>query len=302
LGEDWPGGQRTKDFTDKAEGLFIWVYIVTEYLRTVARPDKKLSTLLYERNLSGFPAEEKMDALYAEILASIDWSDEDSVQDYQLLAGAIIAAKTPLSLSTLQSLHRANLGLDIAGALLPLSSLLTGLFDNNQPIQILHLSFRDFLTYRAQSSSVHKRFHVSEKEHSHRLAILCLHVLNEDLTSETPGAGYLTGSTPDTEGIPFVNKSDISEVLWYSCRFWTEHIIEIEDPAPGIILDSLRVFFAKRLTVWVEVLNTQYPFQSLSKVRTWFLVSVPMQSLQCTGVDLFAESMSKRTGALKRDI
>jgi hypothetical protein len=136
----------------------------------------------------------------------------------------------------------------------------------------LHLSFRDFITCRAQSSLIHQRYYVSEKEHNQGLAILCLHVLNEDLTPHTPGTGYLTESASNTKGIPSVVHSHVSEVVWYACRFWTEHIIEIEGDASDTVLDSLRKFLTERLTLWIELLSTRYPYQSLSGVRAWLQV------------------------------
>jgi hypothetical protein len=273
LAIEWPGVERTIDLINKSEGLFIWVSIVSEYLRTATHPDRKLSTLLYQRNLSGVSTDAKMDALYSEVLSTCNWADEDFVHGYHLLMGAIMAAKAPLSSTALKSLHRQHAELDIDGVLRPLSSLLTGLFDQDQPIHILHLSFRDFITCRAQSSLIHRCYFVSEKEHNQRLAILCLHVLNEDLTLHTPGTGYLTESSSDTEGIPSVVPSDVSEIVWYACRFWTEHIIEIEGETSDTVLDGLRKFLAEKLTLWIEVLSTQYPFQSLSRVRAWLQVS-----------------------------
>jgi hypothetical protein len=276
LAADWLGTERTEAFISKAEGLFIWASTITEDLLTVAHPDRKLSTFLYESNILGVPAEAKMDVLYADILSTCRWSDEGYVKDYQLLIGTIMAAKSPLSPSALRSLHRNNPKLDIDEVLRPLSSLLTGVFDHNQPIQILHLSFRDFLTCRAQSSLDHQHFHVNEKDHNQKLAILCIRILNEDLTSRTPGAGYLTA---DTEGIPLINSSHISEVLWYACRFWTEHIVEIEDPVSQTFLDSLCNFLETKSIVWMEVLSTQYPFQSLSRVRAWLQVRALQQTV-----------------------
>jgi hypothetical protein len=272
LAVEWPGVERTNDLINKSEGLFIWVSIVSEYLRTATHPDRKLSTLLYQSNLSGVSTDAKMDALYSEILSTCNWADEDFVHGYHLLMGAIMAAKAPLSLIALKYLHRQHAELDIDGVLRPLSSLLTGLFDQDQPIHILHLSFRDFVTCRAQSALIHQRYYVSEKEHNRRLAILCLHVLNEDLTSHTPGTGYLNESASNTKGIPSIAQSDVSEVVWYACRFWTEHIIEIEGDASDTVLDSLRKFLTGRLTLWIELLSTQYPYQSLSGVRAWLQV------------------------------
>ena len=277
LPADWPGEQCIHDFTQQAEGLFIWVSTVSEYLLTAVYPDRKLSTLLYERNLGCLRAEAKMNALYAEVLRACDWSDYDFVHDYNLVIGTIVVAKTPLSSSALQSLHREHPTLKVNEVLRPVSSVLTGFFSQGHPIRILHLSFRDFLTYRAQSSSDHERFQVDEREHSQRLALLSLRVLNEDLTSDIPGTGYLTEPTPEINGSLPLDGSEVSEVLWYACRFWAEHIIEVEGPMSEAFLDPLRQFLTGELILWMEVLISRYSFQTLYGVREWLQVSVQCQ-------------------------
>jgi hypothetical protein len=215
-----------------------------------------------------------MDALYADVLSACDWNDEDFVHDYKLIIGAIMAAKTPFSSSALQSLHREYPTIDVREILRPLISVLTGFVDDGHLIRTIHLSFRDFLTLRAQSSSVHERFHVNEREHSQRLALLCLRVLNEDLTSNISGTGYLTRVVQEREGIPPLDESQISEVLWYACRFWTEHIIDVEGPMSEAFLEPLRQFFTEKLIIWMEVLNSKYHFQTLRGVREWLQVSL----------------------------
>jgi hypothetical protein len=147
------------------------------------------------------------------------------------------------------------------------------MFNEGHPIRILHLSFHDFLTYCAQFSPVHRQFQVNEKEHSQRLALLCLHVLNKDLTSDIPGTSYLTRSTPETEEIPALDGSQVTEVLWYACRFWAEHVVEVEGAGSEAFLGPLRQFLTGTVIVWMEVLNSRYSFQTLYRVREWLQVS-----------------------------
>jgi hypothetical protein len=221
-----------------------------------------------------------MRALYAEVLSTCDWSDQDFVHDYKLVIGTIIAAKTPLSPSALQSLHREYPTLEVDEVLRPLSSVLTGFINNGHPIRILHLSFRDFLAYHGQFPSVHERFQVNEREHSQRLALSCLHVLNEDLTADIRGTGYLTTEfsteSVEIERIP-LDGSQVTEVLWYACRFWTEHILDVEGPVSVAFLGALRQFLTEKLIIWIEVLNSRYPFQTLYAVREWLQVGVLCQ-------------------------
>jgi hypothetical protein len=107
-------------------------------------------------------------------------------------------------------------------------------------------------------------------------------VMNEDLQAAIPGTGYLTGQMATTEGIPSINKSDVSEVLWYACRFWAEDIINVEAPVSEMLLDGLRIFFAAHLAVWMEVLISNFQFQSLENVRAWLLVRILPATLVIT--------------------
>src|SRR5580693_10046347 len=79
-----------------------------------AYPDNKLRLFLSDSAPTGLPAEKKMDDLYAAILHACDWDDNDFVEGYGLVMGAILAAKTPLSMSALQSLHRTTPALHVA--------------------------------------------------------------------------------------------------------------------------------------------------------------------------------------------
>jgi hypothetical protein len=251
----------------------VWVATISNYLCDTTYPDKKLRKLLYRRNTSGLHAEAKMDELYAEILSSCTWDDEDFANEYQLLVGAIMAARTSLAITALQSLHRIHPTLDVNEILRPLASLFTGLTDSSQPIQTIHLPFRDFLTLRAQSSPLYQHFHIDEREQNERLALLCLLVMNEAFKVRIPGTGYLTGHS-ETEGIPAIDESDVPEVLWYACRFWTEHIAEIESPVSGMVFDGLRIFFSTHLAVWMEIVVTKFQFPSLFGVRAWLQVRI----------------------------
>jgi len=87
------------------------------------------------------------------------------------------------------------------------------------PIRIL-LSFGDFLTVRARSSPASSSF-VNEKEHSQRLAVMCLMVMNIGLKRDI---GDLTLRIYEIEGIARTVGKCITEELQYAGRFWTDHV------------------------------------------------------------------------------
>jgi len=271
LGKHWPDQELLTAFTEKAEGLFLWVSTVCEYLGGSLDPDGELRSLISDRSPSDLPAEEKMDELYLTILQACNWKDKAFSMGYSLLMGAVMAAKTPLSVSALQSLHRASLTLPVNKLLQPVSSLLIGLAQNNQPIRPLHLSFRDFITVRAQSSPDGKRFYINEKEHSQRLALLCLDVMNQAMERDTPGLGYLTAPLSESNGIPVIAEGIISEEMWYACEFWMDHMLEVDDPGKNLI-DVLQCFFSNHLVTWIEIITSKGQFRNLLQVKEWIQV------------------------------
>ena len=275
LGAHWPGPHLSTEFQKKAEGLFIWVSTISEYLSRpkTFNPDGKLKSFLSDRNPSGLSAEAKMDELYSKILENCDWDDREFVEMYQLIVGSIMALKTPLSISALQSLH-GDPALRISEILRSLSSLFTGLSEERQPVRIIHLSFRDFVTCRARSAPKFERLYVDRKTHNQWLAFLCLSILNKGLNDDIPGIDYLTKETPGINGIPTIADEYVSEGLWYACRFWSEHLVKVENPISNEFLTALRNFFSTKLVRWIEVLNSKGQFQGLCNVREWLRVSV----------------------------
>ena len=211
-----------------------------------------------------------MDELYTTILESCNWEEEVFVQGYGLLMGAIMAAKTPLSASALQSLHHSSLTLPVRTILRPLGSLLTGLRDETetQPIRILHLSLRDFLTARAATSPMCAGFYIAEKHHSERLALICLTILKEHVLPNMPGTGYLKS---EFEGIPQGDEGHMSEELWYACRFWIDHVVDVEVPVSGLV-DAIHTFLSTKAVLWIELVASKGQFQKLVKVREWLQV------------------------------
>jgi hypothetical protein len=279
MGHHWPGQKLSDEFMRKAEGLFIWVSTVCDYLcLNVIDPTAGLESLISGKSPTGLPAEAKMDSLYSSIMKTCNWQEKAFVEGYHLLMGAIMAAKTPLSSSALQSLYRTSLTLPVGKVLQPLGSLLTGLAEKSGAVCILHLSFRDFLTVRALSILDCEQFYICDKDHSGRLALLCLVVLNQDLNPDIPGTGYLTVPGSDSSTIPEVDHSHISEELWYACCFWIDHLVDLGDPEQEL-LDMLQSFLSTKVVLWMEVTSSHGQFQKLLRVQMWLQVCYSTKSV-----------------------
>ncbi|THV04368.1 TPR-like protein [Dendrothele bispora CBS 962.96] len=260
LGEGWPTDDVIEGLATKSEGLFIWASTVINYIEKSFSPEDTLTSILSESTTDLAPGK-KMDSLYENILGRCNWDDTGFVKGYNLLMGTIMALRTPLSISAIKSLHSASDARLIdrivdstLGSLLPISS------DVSRPLQVLHLSFREFLTTRADPP-----FFVDQKSHSQRLALSCLQVLNETLKDNIPGTGYLAESDENFT-VPVV--SDISEEAWYACRFWTEHVLDIRSPSKEL-QSSLAIFSGERTILWMEVTISLGRYQKWIPLWEW---------------------------------
>jgi hypothetical protein len=108
LDSSWPGAQIETDLEWRANGLFIWASTACNFIEQNRAPKKPLHLLLSERPSQrvGLP----LDTLYLMALEHAhDWEDDDFVTGFQLILGAIMVAKTPLSALALTAIHGAVL-------------------------------------------------------------------------------------------------------------------------------------------------------------------------------------------------
>ncbi|KAF7972071.1 hypothetical protein HWV62_19143 [Athelia sp. TMB] len=255
-----------RDLKHLAEGLFVWIVTICNFLRTAHRPKDKLQALLSKSSQQGTHPEKKMDRMYAAILAECgDWEDDDFVKDYDLVMGTIMALKRPLSLAALRALHDGSPEyLEAEQLIQRFGSILVGFRDPYQPIRILHSSFHEFVTNRAAHDDSTKHFYLSEKKHSGCLAELCVKTLNRELAWPIGGTGYLAIDTLDA-GIPKI--LDVSEQLVYGCAHWPSHLQDVE--RPQTIQAHIVTLISRHLVTWIEVLAATDVFRGSLQIRKW---------------------------------
>jgi hypothetical protein len=59
-----------------------------------------------------------------------------------------------------------------------------------------------------------------------------------------------------SERNPNIAQREINEALWYACRFWMEHVVDIEDVTAmsDTFPDMLRRFLSTHLVSWLKLL------------------------------------------------
>ncbi|QRV97929.1 hypothetical protein RhiJN_25948 [Ceratobasidium sp. AG-Ba] len=269
LGDDWPGEELTLKLVERAEGLFQWIATVCDYLRQFTNPTRRLTELLSPNDPASNSAEEKMDRLYATIIESFNWRDEEFIESYQILMGTAIASKTPMSISAMEELYgKRPIALDLT--LRRLSPLLTGMNKVNrssQPVRLLHQSLRDFLVYRFASSPEHACFHTREKDKNTQLAVLCLSILSKKLEMNALIPHYLVSNNEQKPGIPKLVPGALSEAVRYACQFWHDHLCQSDQSRE---LQKLLVDFMERgLITWLETTASYKSCYNISEAWRW---------------------------------
>ncbi|KAJ7367572.1 hypothetical protein DFH08DRAFT_980053 [Mycena albidolilacea] len=265
----WPDQQLITTVLNRAEGLFIWIATICDYLFSQVCPDKLLEDLLETAATreTQLPPEKKMDGLYSTILvAAKQWDNPYFVEGYQRVMGGMVVQKKPLTVDGLQLLH-GSARPPPKEILSAIASLITGLTRSNHPVQILHSSFREYIIARAPGA--HR---ILAKQHNARVALICVTILNKIFSSaKIDGCGYLASSSQasaDSMAVPDVEVGHFTEAQWYAVNFWLVHIThrDFTNLTPDL-QEAIRTFLSRHLLSWIEVITSKSKYQSLIPLR-----------------------------------
>ncbi|KAJ6502061.1 hypothetical protein C8R45DRAFT_924518 [Mycena sanguinolenta] len=259
--ENWPDKRLLAALLNRAEGLFLWIVTICDYVFHHVYPDRILQELLETMRESQLPPETKMDALYSAIMASCQWNDSYFVNGYQQVMGMLVIQKIPLTLNGLQQLHGTVPR--VKPIVQKMASLITGSTSTDRPVQILHSSFREYVTTRAPGN----RRILAETHHA-RLAHICLTTLTTTMSTIRGGiigCGYL--SSKDGSQIPDVKVDHLTEEQWYAVEFWLAHVTQCDLDSATKVKQLLRLFLETSLQSWIEVIISKSKYQSLAPLR-----------------------------------
>lgn len=248
ISEDWPGDNVIQELVSMSVPLFISAATMCRYVEdSKLEPKSRLAELLTDqaRYVSG------MDKTYRPILKRLldnqkcgESEKQQLLQEFQKIVGVIILLANPLSINALSRF--LEIGADqTSNRLDSFRSVLNVPSDRDQPVRMLHLSFRDFLV---QSG---REFLVDEPTKHKDIAMLCLktmrNYLKKDICNlESPGAKRASIE-------PQYIRQFLPPELEYSCRYWVYHL-EQSQPSSSEI-DEIRLFLQKHFLHWVEAMS-----------------------------------------------
>ena len=248
LDELWPSEQEVNALVQLSSGLFIFAATAISFIQheSYNDPQGQLARLLNAVVNSDYSTHKLLDWLYLQVLKNAypDISAEFAGR-LKLVLGSIVYFQDPLSASDIEWLLKPTLSLQTT--LRHLHSIVILPSNQHECVQLIHPSFKDFLTDPKRCSNPY--FLVNTKMQHSMLAQSCLNamkILKRNICRIKPWKAH-----NEVENFPALLQQYIPSALQYACRHWASHFSQalLTDG----LLDSLEEFCKSHLLYWVEV-------------------------------------------------
>ncbi|CAI6090968.1 unnamed protein product [Clonostachys chloroleuca] len=236
--------------------LFIFAATVCRFIqdRRLGGPRDQLERIL---NRQG-NRKSKLDATYLPVLdrllAGLDESQKKEVVGrFKKIVGSIVILGSPLSPCSLAQL--LDIPLDaIEDQLDYLHSALRIPLDSNEPVQLLHLSFRDFLVDSEKFGKPEEfPFWIDEHQTHSQLALDCLRLLSTGTALKQDICNLKHPGTSRTEVDQKTIDACLPSEVQYACRYWVFHWKESKQTIQDD--DQVHRFLTSHLLHWLEALS-----------------------------------------------
>ena len=257
--EGWPKAPAIDILCKKAAGFFIYASTAVKFVASKNRLPTKRLDLIISSPKSTADEGKGIDPLYTQVLeqavddVNADDGDKDEIySNFKTVVGAVLLVFNPLSVGALSDLLKIS---TIPTTLYSLHSLLLvpGPEKMEDPIQVFHKSFPDFLTDPKRCKD--KWFFLDLTVHHTEISLACLNLMKERLKKNICGLDdYAVLSR--VMDLSTCQKVNIGDSLEYACCFWTKHLLEVpgSNPHIGEVQKAIDEFFTIHLLHWIEVL------------------------------------------------
>ena len=242
LPQDWPGNDNIEKLVKIAVPLFISASTACLSIGKGLHPKKQLQKYLD----IGTTNATQMEKTYLPALRQLMRDDQDEsaeiLKEFREIVGVIILLATPFSVNSLASILQKPAG-EVSDLLDFLHSVLNIPKSPQNPIRILHLSFRDFLL------DTKSEFRIDERKAHRQIASNCLRVMENELRCnicDLPGYG-----TQWKDIDPELVERCLPAHLQYSCLYWVYHFQQSQG---GLSEGEILSFLQKRFLHWLEAL------------------------------------------------
>jgi hypothetical protein len=277
LTEDWPSPSDVKILCKKAAGFFIYASTVVKFVASESDPLVErlaLITSLPESTVG--EGKSGVDQLYTEVLQqAFGHAHTDNRHQYlhfQTVVGTVLLLFNPLSMKGLSELMGCSTQ-RIRITVRSLHSLLLIPENIEDPIQIFHKSFPDFLTDPGRCQD--KQLLVQPANHHTKILLACLRLMEERLKKNICNLDDYAVPR-EVKDFAARKKAYIGNALEYACQFWTRHLLEIPSSSPHIeeVQRKIEKFFRVHLLDWIEVLaltgHLSVGVHAMNDVEQWY--------------------------------
>jgi len=275
--EDWPSPQDIDTLCKKAAGFFIYASTVVKFVASqYDPPDQVLALITSHPQDPSYEWRGGIDLLYTQVLEQVFHNmDQDFYLHFKLVVGTVLLTFAPLSIRALSVLLRScSTQSRIYSTLHALCSLLFVPHRTEDPVQIFHKSFPDFLMDPMRCSNT--RFFIDSSIYHREILLLCLNTMKEGLKKNICN---LDNHTPlsSVGDLSACRAAYIGDALKYACCFWTAHLtrttgnsLEVEE-----VVKDINEFFTTSLLFWIEVLilvgKLDIALYALNDIQQWYM-------------------------------
>jgi hypothetical protein len=252
-----------KDFPDDATisrlvnfscGLFIWASTACLYIRDGKQMSRKRITKLINQQQTGREEPTRhLDELYATVLRdcvphNADEKDrQEACEGLRKVLGSIVSLFSPLPPSALGHLLVMPSEL-VSETLVDLHAIFNISEQDDTPIRLHHLTFRDFLLDKTRCTD--NAFWVDKNKAHAALGRKCIEIMSKMLKQNICGVSSPGIRIGDIS--PAHIKKCIPLELEYACLYWAEHIRESGENLSDD--DHVHIFLQEHFLHWCEAI------------------------------------------------
>ena len=250
---DWPSKDQIKALVNMAIPLFIFAATACRYIGDKRdNPKKRLEIVLQYQTVKHVS---QLDKTYLPILNQL-FDDEDEIDierwtsEFEEIVGGIVVLESPLSIKSLATLFNIPEE-DIKCRLDLLHSVLNIPEDDDMPVRLLHLSFRDFLLDPQKCGK--SPFWIDKKKTHARLISKCLQLLSSPKGLMQNICNLTSPGTLRCKVNDQIIGNALSLEVRYACRYWVYHLEQSRSRIrDGDLVD---VFLRKYFLYWLEAMS-----------------------------------------------
>ncbi|KAG6364032.1 hypothetical protein INS49_009135 [Diaporthe citri] len=287
----------------KADGLFIYAATACRFLDAEDFPDEKARQERLDQIFQDYSEtddsetdeweadapQQKVDEIYLKVLSFPDreqMSPKTRQRTYdgmRMTLGFLAALFEPVATSALENLL-PPLPVSLAQLLKKLHAIVGVPRDDKSSLDLVHLSFRDFILSKKRSKQL--KFRVDETEMHKELFSRCLEIMSSRLCRDICGL-VIPGKMASE--IPHIRiEENIPQHLRYACRYWVDHLAKLDNShlREAGLMDGgkIHAFLQECFLYWLEAMSL------IKEIPTAILIVNQLQTLvvdYITGTERF---------------